>query len=126
MLGNYPVYATIGVKDFEGAKAFYEAVLGLSPKNMGYEIPGGQLYSSGDSALFVYESQFGGTNQATSATWAVDDIQAVISELKGKGVTFEHYDFPDTTMEGDVHVGMGMKSAWFKDPDGNILNINQS
>ncbi len=30
---------------------------------------------------------------------------------------------PGLTLEGDVHVGEDMKVAWFKDPDGNILNI---
>ena len=40
--------------------------------------------------------------------------------LKAKGVTFEHYDMPGMTREGDVHVGGKMKAAWFKDPDGNI------
>jgi hypothetical protein len=38
-------------------------------------------------------------------------------------VTFEHYDMPGTKLEGDIHVGYGMKVAWFKDPDGNILNL---
>ena len=43
--------------------------------------------------------------------------------LKTKGVTFEHYDMPDTTRKGDVHVAGNMKVAWFKDPDGNTLCI---
>jgi hypothetical protein len=44
--------------------------------------------------------------------------------LKAKGVTFEHYyDMPEMTVKGDVHVADNMKVAWFKDPDGNILNI---
>jgi hypothetical protein len=30
---------------------------------------------------------------------------------------------PGLKREGDVYVGDGMKVAWFKDPDGNILNI---
>ncbi len=30
---------------------------------------------------------------------------------------------PDVTLEGDVHVMGDLKAAWFKDPDGNILNI---
>ena len=40
---------------------------------------------------------------------------------------FEHYDLPDTTLEGDVHIAADFKAVWFKDPDGNILNlINQT
>jgi hypothetical protein len=52
-----------------------------------------------------------------------DDIESVVQTLKTKGVTFEHYDLPATTREGDIHVTGDYKVAWFKDPDGNILNI---
>ena len=73
--------------------------------------------------LNVYRSDFAGTNEATAVTWEVDDIEAEVASLKGKGIFFEHYDMPGLALEGDVHVGEGMKIAWFKDPDGNILNI---
>ena len=43
--------------------------------------------------------------------------------IRDRGVTFEHYDMPGMTREGDVHVAGDMRVAWFKDPDGNILNI---
>lgn len=57
-------------------------------------------------------------------TWTVgDEIETVVKSLKSKGVTFEHYAMPGLTIEGDIHVGQGMKVAWFKDPDGNILNL---
>jgi hypothetical protein len=46
-----------------------------------------------------------------------------VQQLKAKGITFEHYDMPGVTREGDIHVAGDMKVAWFKDPDGNILNI---
>jgi hypothetical protein len=71
----------------------------------------------------VYRSEYAGTNEATAVTWAVDDIESEVEGLKAKGIIFEHYDLPGLTREGDVHVGDGMKVAWFKDPDGNILNI---
>jgi hypothetical protein len=57
-------------------------------------------------------------------TWTVgDEIDRIVKALRDKGVTFEHYDMPGTKLEGDIHVGYGMKVAWFKDPDGNILNL---
>ena len=43
--------------------------------------------------------------------------------LKSKGVVFEHYDMPGMTRDGDIHVAASRRVAWFKDPDGNILNI---
>lgn len=52
-----------------------------------------------------------------------DEIDTIVKALKSKGVTFEHYDMPGLTVEGDIHVGYGMKVAWFKDPDRNILNV---
>ncbi len=122
MLGDRTVVATVAVKDIDEAKKFYEGVLGLTPA--ADDDPGGILYKSGSSSLFVYASQYAGTNQATSASWGVgDDINSVVEELKGKGVNFETYDMPNATHEGDVHIIGEMKAAWFKDPDGNILNI---
>ena len=57
-------------------------------------------------------------------SWVVgNDIEDVVRELKAKGVSFEHYNMPDVTREDDIHVAGNMKVAWFKDPDGNILNI---
>ena len=50
-------------------------------------------------------------------------MESVVKALKAKGIPFEHYEMPDITREGDVHIGGNMKVAWFKDPDGNILNI---
>ena len=44
-------------------------------------------------------------------------------KLASKGVPFEHYDMPGMTREGDIHVAADMKVAWFRDPDGNILNL---
>ena len=54
---------------------------------------------------------------------ALASLPAHIEALKGRGVDFEHYDFPETKLEGDVHVSGKMRAAWFKDPDGNILAI---
>ena len=71
------------------------------------------------------ESDFAGTNKATAVTWSVDDVPGAVKELKAKGVQFEHYDMPGLKLEGDVHVSLdgAMKVAWFRDPDGNILNV---
>ncbi|HMI92975.1 MAG TPA: hypothetical protein VK509_16495, partial [Polyangiales bacterium] len=69
-------------------------------------------------------SEFAGTNKATNVTWTVgDDVEGTVRQLKEKGVRFEHYDMPGMTLMGDVHVAGDMKVAWFKDPDGNILNV---
>jgi len=118
-LGSRDVSPDLAVKDLGRARKFYEDVLGL--KKIG-EDQEELVFESGRSKLHVYRSQFAGTNQATAVTWDVgDEIQDLAKELKGKGVTFEHYDMPGMKLEGDIHVAKDMKAAWFKDPDGNIL-----
>jgi catechol 2,3-dioxygenase-like lactoylglutathione lyase family enzyme len=129
MLGDSPAAATLPVSDIETARQFYEGVLGLTPGQMMPEdAPGAILYSSGGSMVLVYLSEFVGTNQATAATWAVgEDFDAIVQGLRDKGVTFERYDnLPDTTRDGDVHTFGELKSVWFKDPDGNILNVGNA
>jgi catechol 2,3-dioxygenase-like lactoylglutathione lyase family enzyme len=121
MLGSNDAVATIAVKDTQAAKNFYERTLGFQPADG--EGDGVLVYKSGRSKLFVYKSDYAGTNKATSATWVVPDVDTAVRDLKGKGVRFEHYDMPEMKRQGDVHVAGDMKAAWFKDPDGNILGI---
>jgi len=122
MLGNKDVQATAAVKSLERARPFYEGVLGLTP--LPGEQPGVQGYRAGNSTVLVYESEFAGTNRATTLTWSLgQDFDAVVKALKAKGVAFERYDLPNVTMDGDVHVWGDTRVAWFKDPDGNIINI---
>lgn len=122
MLGNKNVLANIAVKNLEISRKFYENILGL--EKIDSVVDEVVVYRCGNSALIVYRSQFAGTNKATSATWVVgEDMEVLVKELKSKGVQFEHYDMPNTTIEDDVHLDGDMKVAWFKDPDGNILNI---
>jgi catechol 2,3-dioxygenase-like lactoylglutathione lyase family enzyme len=123
MLGDKDAAANIAVKNLEAAKKFYEDTLGLT--QVGAEGQELIVFRSGNSTINVYQSQYAGTNQATAVTWVVgEDVEEVVRALKAKGVTFEHYDdMVDMTREGDVHVAGNMKVAWFKDPDGNILNI---
>jgi catechol 2,3-dioxygenase-like lactoylglutathione lyase family enzyme len=122
MLREIDAVANVAVKDLQVARKFYEGTLGLEP--VGTE--GNELvsYRSGKTRLNVYRSQEAGTNKATAVTWAVGkDLKAIVQALKAKGVTFEHYDMPGLSLDGDIHVGYGMQVAWFKDPDGNILNL---
>jgi len=121
MLGNSNAMPTIAVKDLAAAKDFYGNTLGLQQES---EEMGGVMYKSGGCKLFVYPSQFAGTNKATYMSWEVKNIEEVVAELKSKGVSFEQYDnIPETTREGAVHVTGDYRAAWFKDPDGNILSI---
>ena len=123
MLADKDVMATIAVKDLNTARKFYQQTLGFAP--LGNEDMGVLMLKSGNAKVVVYESQYAGTNKATSATWGVGkEMDSIVSTLQKAQVPFEHYDLPGLKRDGDVHSAGDFKAAWFRDPDGNILHIN--
>ena len=120
MLGKAAATPMIAVKDLDRARTFYEDTLGLKQVD---DFGEGFMLRSGATKVSVYRSEFAGTNKATALTFDVDDVDSQVRELKDKGVSFEHYDLPGLERQGDVYVAQGMKTAWFKDPDGNILSL---
>jgi predicted enzyme related to lactoylglutathione lyase len=73
----------------------------------------------------MYPSAGAGTSKASTAFWAVDDVEAEVAALKARGVVFEEYNMPGITMENSIATGGGAKTAWFKDTEGNILAVSQ-
>ena len=122
LLANSDATANLAVADLARARRFYEGTLGFEP----IDREGDELivYRSGKTVFNVYRSDFAGTNEATAVTWAVGDrIESVVEALRARGIAFEHYDLPGLRRDGDLHLAGDMKVAWFKDPDGNILNV---
>ena len=120
MLGKADATPMLAVKDLDRARKFYEENLGLK---QGDDFGEGFMLKSGETQVSVYRSEFAGTNKATALTFDVDDIEDEVRALKEKGISFEHYDLEGLTPKGDIFEGEGMKTAWFKDPDGNILSL---
>lgn len=124
MLKDHSSAAIVAVSDIGRARDFYRDTLGLelTDDSMGSVL----AFATGKTELIVYESEAAGTNRANAVVWGVgDDIDRIVSDLKAKGVVFEHYsDLGDARLEGDIHVFGEMKTVWFKDPDGNILHLN--
>lgn len=122
MLSSKNAIANLATKNIGVAKKFYEETLGL-------EVVGSMMdqlftFKSGDSLIYVYQSEFAGTNKATAVSWNVgEELEEIVKHLKSKGVTFEHYDNMPMQLVGDIYQGGDMKIAWFKDPDGNILSL---
>ena len=122
MLKDRDVAATVAVRSLERARPFYEDVLGLAREDQAEM--GVQSYRAGKTAVLVYESEFAGTNEATSLTWALgDDFDAVIDDLRSKGVAFEQYDMDGAAFDDGVHRFGDMKLVWIKDQDGNIIHL---
>jgi catechol 2,3-dioxygenase-like lactoylglutathione lyase family enzyme len=120
MLSDSEAIATVAVTNLASARTFYEQTLGLTKLMEDEEV---LAFKTGTSKLFVYRSQYAGTNQATAVTWVTDEVEDLVKTLRRRGVSFEHYDLPNLTRQGDLHVSGAMKVAWFKDPDGNIFSL---
>ncbi len=120
MLGKSDATPMLAVKDLDRARQFYEENLSLKEID---DFGEGFMLKSGDTQFSVYRSEFAGTNKATALTFDVDDIEDEVRSLKEKGISFEHYDLEGLSPNGDIYEAEGMKTAWFKDPDGNILGL---
>ena len=120
MLGKSDATPMLAVKDLDRARTFYQDKLGLKQVD---DFGEGFMLKSGDTGITVYKSEFAGTNKATALTFEVDDIEDEVEALKEKGIFFEKYDLEGLTPKGDIYEGEGMKTAWLKDPDGNILSL---
>jgi len=56
----------------------------------------------------------------------VRSVREAVARLRGRGVTFEDYDFGEyKTVDGIMETPDGNANAWFKDPDGNIVGTVQ-
>ena len=123
MLSQYNPVATLPTADLTRARSFYEGTLGLTPDR---DDMGGVSYRCGDGMIFVYESQYAGTNKATAASFDVpaSAFQNEVDELRGKGVEFLTFDAEGIEWnDGVASMGTSMQGVWFIDPDGNILSI---
>jgi predicted enzyme related to lactoylglutathione lyase len=122
MLENSNVYATIPAKDLERAKSFYADKLGLKPEQ---ERPEGLRYRCGDGGFLLFESSGAASGDHTQLGWDVEDLDATVEELRGRGVVFEEYDLPGfRTVNGIAEIA-GERGAWFKDSEGNLLALGE-
>lgn len=124
MLARTPIHATVAASDLGRARAWYESRLGVVPSHEDDEY---LWYAFGDVTwLLVYRSATAGTAQNTQAGWTVDNIEAVMADLRSRGVVFEDYDLGGgmVTVNGLLTAGP-YKACWFKDSEGNTFEISQ-
>jgi catechol 2,3-dioxygenase-like lactoylglutathione lyase family enzyme len=122
MLADKDSSAIVAVSDIAAARGFYVDTLGLAPVQDDQNM---LVLKTGGTQLVVYVSDYAGTNKANAVAWGVgEDMEAIVSALLGKGVKFEHYPDMGLDYSGGIHSSGDFKAAWLKDPDGNILHIN--
>ena len=122
-LSQTQVTCMLPVKDLARARRFYEQQLGLET---GAAKPDGKfVYHCGGTEIALFPKAEGTSAKHTALSFKVDDIARAIAELKGRGVRFADYDFPDFKTVEHVCVLGSEKAAWFEDPEGNILCLHE-
>lgn len=125
MLGNSKISAVLCSTDLARSQQFYEqqVSLTLSPETIKNHL----LFECGNgTTLLIYGRPAPNKADHTQLRFWTSDIAADVRALAARGVTFEEYDFPTLKTINHVATTAGIgKSAWFKDPDGNILALFQ-
>ena len=114
-------YAKLPAGDVERARAFYADRLNLTPFG---EHDGHLFYEVGGSHFMVYPSTGAASGTHDQIGFAVEDVESMVATLRSNGVIFEEYESPQgaPATEGVMDFG-GVKAAWFKDSEGNLLSI---
>ena len=123
-LATSAVSVMLPVEDVDRARRFYEEKVGLEFKGLD-DMEGSAMFAlEGGSALVLLPRPGGTRNESTAMAWAVDDVDQQVKELENLGVTFEDYDLPYLKTVDHIATMGDFKSAWFKDPDGNVLCVH--
>ncbi|MHB0980045.1 MAG: VOC family protein [Thermoleophilia bacterium] len=124
MLSRSQIYPTIPASDLERAGRFCEDKLGLKKVDMP-QPDGSLIYEAGDCTRFLVYKTEAHAGDATSAFFLVEDLDGEMKELRERGVSFEDYDAPNLHTDNGIWAEDGMRAAWFKDSEGNILSLTE-
>jgi catechol 2,3-dioxygenase-like lactoylglutathione lyase family enzyme len=120
MLRDSKAYSGFATDDLDTAQAFYGDTLGLDVERWNEHLLA--LHLAGGRDTLVYAKPDFAPATYTILNFPVDDVEATVKELAGRGVAFERYDGFDQDEHG-ISRGEGPAIAWFKDPAGNILSV---
>jgi catechol 2,3-dioxygenase-like lactoylglutathione lyase family enzyme len=132
MLKSAKVATRLPAQDLERARTFYSEKLGLDPVE---ERPGGMRYECGEGEFALFESAGASSGDHTQMAFEVEDIEATIEDLRGRGLSFEEFDMPGMETVGGIakvpgnypsRGGKGERAVWFRDSEGNLLGMGQA
>jgi catechol 2,3-dioxygenase-like lactoylglutathione lyase family enzyme len=117
-------FSGFSVDDLAEAVRFYGETLGVRTTVIDDENGLLLLHLAGDRDVLVYRKADHTPATYTMLNFPVDDIEAAVDELAGRGVEFERYDGAPQDERG-IARGAGPLIAWFTDPAGNIISVLQ-
>lgn len=123
ILSSSAVATFIAASDIDAARDFYENKLGLTLVS---EDDWGIMYDSNGTSVRLQKGVKDLKPQEfTVLGWHVKDIEAAKAELESRGVEFENYPWLPEGSGGIMTFPGGARVCWFKDPDGNVLSLDQ-
>jgi predicted enzyme related to lactoylglutathione lyase len=121
MFADTKAFSGFAVDDIAEAQKFYAQTLGLRVSEEHGMLT---LHLAGGRDTLVYPKPGHTPATYTILNFQVDDIDAAVDELTGRGVSFARYDGMAQDDKG-INRGGGPYIAWFTDPAGNILSVLQ-
>lgn len=124
-LAGMDIVAFVPTTDPGRSRQFFETTLGL--RLVSEDAFALVFDAHGTSIRIANVSSVEGFRPApfTILGWAVDDIDASVTELARRGVHFERFPGMEQDERGIWTSPNRARIAWFKDPEGNILSLTQ-
>ena len=119
MFSDSKAFSGFATDDVDAARAFYSGTLGLEVTEEHGLLT---LHLAGDTNVLVYPKPEHTPAEFTVLNFPVDDVEAAVDALTGRGVEFERYEGAPQDEKGIMR-GNGPDIAWFRDPAGNILSV---
>ena len=122
MLASAKIIGFLVTRDYDQARAFFESKLGFQFVSFDqYAL----VMRAGGTSIRITKNPNFTPAQGTVLGWEVQNIEAVVTWLKGRSVVLEKYPFIQDKELGIWTTPTGDKVAWFKDLDGNVLSVSQ-
>ncbi len=127
-LRDIPVAGVLRAEDYQRARRFYMEVLGLAEARESTTLTRKGMFTAGAGTMVqIYERPGMPAPANTTLAFGVPAgaFDALVSELRARGVVFEDYDIPEIGLKtvNGIAEFEGNRVAWFKDSEGNILSL---
>jgi catechol 2,3-dioxygenase-like lactoylglutathione lyase family enzyme len=130
-LDTVRIVAKLPAQDLDRARRFYRDRLGLEPAE---EREGGLRYVCGGTEFHLFASSGSASGRSTQMGFEVDDLDAAVADLRGRGLELATFDMGDLEVVDQVvfvpgnypSKGHAERGAFFYDSEGNLLSIGQA
>ncbi len=123
MLSRADLVAFVASEDLDASARFYGDVLGFE---LVESSAFANAYDANGTQLRVTLVENLTPAPYTVLGWRVPDIRAAIAHLAKAGVQFLRFESMEQDQDGIWTAPSGSLIAWFADPDGNMLSLQQA